>query len=83
MTSVAQASQERLAYWAASAGMPGFFRSILDYQVAKAFSHIGHGDAESGEIFEPPSGSWTATSRAGHGPGRRRPRGSRKWHTTA
>jgi hypothetical protein len=52
MTSDTSAPRERLAYWAASGGLPGFFESILDYQVAKAFSHIGHGGAESGEIFE-------------------------------
>jgi pimeloyl-ACP methyl ester carboxylesterase len=52
MNSNKEASGEKLAYWSASGGMPGFFHSIFDFQVAKAFSHVGHGGAESGEIFE-------------------------------
>jgi hypothetical protein len=38
-------------YYGKTGGMPAYFQSIMDMQVAKVFSHINYGGAESGEIF--------------------------------
>ncbi|RKR84649.1 alpha/beta hydrolase family protein DUF1100 [Mucilaginibacter gracilis] len=38
-------------YYGTTSGMPAYFKSIMDMQLAKAFSHINFGGAESGEIF--------------------------------
>lgn len=38
-------------YYGKTGGMPAYFQSIMDMQLAKAFSHINYGGAESGEIF--------------------------------
>ncbi|MFT4007674.1 MAG: alpha/beta hydrolase [Lacrimispora sp.] len=38
-------------YYGKTGGMPAYFESIMDMQLAKAFSHVNYGGAESGEIF--------------------------------
>jgi hypothetical protein len=60
-------------YFGKTGGMPAYFQSIMDMQLAKAFSHINYGGAESGEIFstikniidgdfESWTQAWTATA---------------------